>query len=131
MNPITAADLACPCCQTCKPNPTLLDALNLLQTMVGTQLQTNSGYRCPKHNAAVGGAPHSEHLTGEAADIRCANLAPISLYLAAEQIPAFSQGGIGLYPADFIHLDVRPTRARWFRKAGRDYPIIEYLHPPS
>ena len=30
----------------------------------------NSGFRCEKHNKAVGGVPCSQHLVGEAADIR-------------------------------------------------------------
>ena len=30
----------------------------------------NSGYRCPKLNKAVGGVTNSQHMTGEAADIR-------------------------------------------------------------
>ena len=30
----------------------------------------NSGYRCQKHNAEVGGVPGSQHVKGEAADIR-------------------------------------------------------------
>ncbi len=32
-------------------------------------IKVNSGYRCPKHNAKVGGAIHSQHMEGEAADI--------------------------------------------------------------
>lgn len=34
-------------------------------------LRINSGYRSPMLNRAVGGAPHSNHLDGCAADIRC------------------------------------------------------------
>lgn len=30
----------------------------------------NSGFRCEKHNKTVGGVPRSQHLVGEAADIR-------------------------------------------------------------
>ena len=32
-------------------------------------IRINSGYRCPKLNEAVGGAPNSQHMKGEAADI--------------------------------------------------------------
>lgn len=33
----------------------------------------NSGYRCPELNKAVGGVATSQHLKGEAADVRCDN----------------------------------------------------------
>lgn len=32
-------------------------------------IYVTSGYRCPKHNAAVGGVKNSQHRVGEAADI--------------------------------------------------------------
>ena len=32
-------------------------------------IYVNSGYRCEKHNKAVGGVPRSQHMVGEAADI--------------------------------------------------------------
>ena len=35
----------------------------------GSYIYVNSGYRSPRLNAAVGGATHSQHLKGEAADI--------------------------------------------------------------
>jgi hypothetical protein len=34
----------------------------------GTKVRVDSGYRSPAHNAAVGGVPHSNHTTGDAAD---------------------------------------------------------------
>lgn len=34
----------------------------------GTRVRIDSGYRSPEHNAAVGGVPHSNHMTGRAAD---------------------------------------------------------------
>ncbi|MCQ2329146.1 MAG: D-Ala-D-Ala carboxypeptidase family metallohydrolase [Paludibacteraceae bacterium] len=37
----------------------------------GGPVSVNSGYRCPRHNAEVGGAANSQHIKGEAADIRC------------------------------------------------------------
>ena len=39
----------------------------------GKPIIVNSGYRCPKHNAAVGGVANSQHLRGEAADITSAD----------------------------------------------------------
>ena len=35
----------------------------------GKPIYVNSGYRCQKHNAEVGGVRNSQHLRGEAADI--------------------------------------------------------------
>ena len=34
------------------------------------RLEISSGYRCPKHNATVGGSEHSQHLLSRAMDIR-------------------------------------------------------------
>ena len=36
----------------------------------GKPIIVNSGYRCSIHNAAVGGASGSQHMKGEAADLR-------------------------------------------------------------
>lgn len=46
-----------------------LTVLQPLRDAWGEPLHINSGYRCPKLNAAVGGAPTSQHMKGEAADI--------------------------------------------------------------
>lgn len=35
----------------------------------GGPITVNSGYRCPRHNADVGGVRNSQHTKGEAADI--------------------------------------------------------------
>lgn len=37
----------------------------------GKPVCVNSGYRCARHNAAVGGVAGSQHMRGEAADICC------------------------------------------------------------
>ena len=47
-----------------------LTVLQPLRDAWGEPLHINSGYRCPKLNAAVGGVPTSQHTKGEAADIR-------------------------------------------------------------
>lgn len=43
--------------------------LDPLREAYGKPITTNSGYRSPALNKAVGGAKSSQHLTGEAADI--------------------------------------------------------------
>lgn len=43
--------------------------LDPLREMYGKPITVNSGYRCPKLNAAVCGAKNSQHMRGEAADI--------------------------------------------------------------
>lgn len=37
----------------------------------GKPVCVNSGYRCARHNAAIGGVANSQHMRGEAADICC------------------------------------------------------------
>jgi uncharacterized protein YcbK (DUF882 family) len=75
----------------------------------GTPLIPNSGCRCLAHNAAVGGAPKSQHLLGKAADLPVNNPRAIAEMLD-ELFP--NTCGIGIYD-EFIHVDIRENRARW------------------
>lgn len=43
--------------------------LDPIRAVWGNPITVNSGYRCPKLNAAVGSVSTSQHLRGEAADI--------------------------------------------------------------
>lgn len=104
--------LACRHCHHNRADPTLITALNQLQTAVGHPLVITSGYRCPTHNRSIGGACHSWHLVGLAADIRSPDLPTSELALIAEALPAFRDGGIGVYP-NHVHVDLRPAPARW------------------
>ena len=47
------------------------NVLDPAREQFGGPILVNSGYRCPKHNAEVGGVANSQHLCGEAADITC------------------------------------------------------------
>lgn len=47
------------------------NVLNPARQRYGGPVLVNSGYRCQKHNAEVGGVPNSQHMRGEAADICC------------------------------------------------------------
>lgn len=77
----------------------------------GVPVYINCGCRCEKHNAMVGGAKHSQHVLGTAADIRVKGFTPDSVaeYLEDKYPDSF---GIGRYNT-FTHFDVRPYKARW------------------
>lgn len=117
----SAHEFVCHCgCGTLNVDTRLVDALEELRVDVGNQPVTIlSACRCPTHNTEVGGAPRSEHLTTglracTAADVRVPGVKLSALYFAACKVGAFHGGGIGVYPdQDFLHVDVRGTRARW------------------
>lgn len=102
-------ELTCRCCGRGLDliNPRLLDLLEQLRWNIGgLPLVLSCAYRCPAHNAEVGGVMGSQHVLGNAADV----LLPDGLSMGefrwyAAQLPF---DGIGCYPAaEFLHLDVR------------------------
>lgn len=54
-----------------------LEVLEPLRQHLGKPVIISSGYRCPKLNKLVGGAPNSQHLTGEAADLHTESLSEL------------------------------------------------------
>lgn len=48
----------------------VINVLDPIRLYWGRPVIVTSGYRCPKLNAAVGGATYSQHRLGQAADIR-------------------------------------------------------------
>ena len=97
------AEFVCPCCGRCEMDKELIWKLDLLRELVDAPLIITSGFRCERHNKAVGGAPNSAHLRGKAADIACPdNLLRYKILKHAFYI-GFPRIGIG---KDYIHLDV-------------------------
>lgn len=45
------------------------NVLDPVREKLGRSIVVNSGFRCPVHNRAVGGATGSQHVKGEAADV--------------------------------------------------------------
>ena len=86
--------------------------LEKLRAIVGHPLAVVSGFRCAKHNLAVGGKAQSQHLTGKAADLVCKKATPALVKECATKVPSFNHGGIGLYPT-FTHVDIGPGPRRW------------------
>lgn len=112
-----AAEFACKCCgEPGEIDPLLVDTLEALRGLVGRPIRINSGYRCPKHNARIGGSPKSQHMAGRAADIRVANMTGQQLYELAKELPEFRGLGVG---GNYLHVDTRTgPRVRWRYGAG-------------
>lgn len=62
----------------------VLNVLQPLRDKWGGPLEINSGYRSPKLNKLVGGASTSQHVKGEAADVRCTD--PVALARLAKRL---------------------------------------------
>jgi uncharacterized protein YcbK (DUF882 family) len=100
-----------------KPNVRRLcsELLERIRSRWGGAIVVISGYRSPAYNRAVGGAKHSQHVLGTAADIRCANLDDlprlkflIDTMIKGGELPAL--GGYGVY-ANWLHVDCRDKPA--------------------
>jgi hypothetical protein len=50
-----------------------VEVLQPIRDAWGQPIVVTSGYRCPKLNACVGGVKNSQHVLGQAADIKAAN----------------------------------------------------------
>ena len=97
----------CNCNHSIYIEPRLIAMLEKLREVCGNRpLYINSGYRCPQHNAAIGGVPDSQHCLGTAADVaRPEGITFEQFKKCVEQLPF---DGIGFYPYDdFIHVDIR------------------------
>ena len=102
-------------CKCNKCNSTLIDedlikGLQRVRDHFNKPLNITSGYRCPSHNAAVGGARASYHMKGQAADVYINDVTPLEIAQYAESTGLFN--GIGKY-SSFVHLDTRSNKYFW------------------
>lgn len=82
----------------------LLDGLERLRTIVDKPIYVTNAYRCPEHNAAVGGVSNSQHVHGTAADIYVDGMGVWELANICKQI----FDGVGeYYGQEFVHVDMR------------------------
>lgn len=104
-------EFACKCgCGFDKPDPELIEKLEKLRAVCNTPLVINSGCRCKKHNAKVGGKPSSQHLLGKAADVRLPK--GMDANVLAKYAEDIGFNGIGKYDT-FVHVDVRQKKSYW------------------
>lgn len=137
----TASEFACHgkgCCTTSKIDEKLANYLQKIREHFGECVTITSGYRCAKHNRAVGGATSSYHAKGMAADIVVEGVAPAEVAKYAESIGIL---GIGLYETDkdghFVHVDTRTKKAFWYGQkqikrstfggAPSNYPLKQFI----
>jgi uncharacterized protein YcbK (DUF882 family) len=105
-------EFTCKCgCGAKEVSADLIDLLEDIRAAINEPILITSGRRCEAHNRACGGKEHSQHLLGNAADIRCKSLTPKEFGALIER--RFNPKGLGVY-STFVHVDVRPgARARW------------------
>ena len=101
------SEFRCRCCGLVDPvtAATMAEFLEDIRVDTGP-LVIVSGQRCPSHNTACGGKPHSWHLLGLAVDIFVANDA--ARYRLVQSLISNGCKGIGIGKSD-IHAD-RGTR---------------------
>jgi len=56
------------------------EILQPIRDKYGRAITVTSGYRSPKLNAAVGGVKNSQHILGQAADIKCTSTTKAALF---------------------------------------------------
>jgi uncharacterized protein YcbK (DUF882 family) len=89
----------------------------LRDALGGPRVTVASGYRSPKHNARIGGARASRHMTGTAADIKVNGFTPAQVAAKIEELikaGVMYEGGLKAYPT-FVHydFDVTGRKRRW------------------
>ena len=100
----TQREFTCKCgCGQTKVNMELVIKLEELRKQLGLPIIITSGYRCPKHNKEVGGVEDSQHLYGNAADIKVKRVTPEMVGIFAEDV-GFSY--VKVYRS-WVHVDVR------------------------
>lgn len=108
------------CCSNTTIDTTLVVFLQQIRDHFGKPVHVNSGYRCAKHNKAVGGASSSYHTKGMAADISVEDVAPAEVAKYCESIGLL---GIGLYETVndgyFVHVDTRTKKSFWYGQAQK------------
>ena len=84
-------------------NESFLEALFKVRSQIDFPLVVTSGYRCKKHNKAVGGVPFSAHTRGVAVDVSIRS--SLQRYELIEQL-VYHGLSFGVY-SNFIHIELK------------------------
>jgi zinc D-Ala-D-Ala carboxypeptidase len=105
----TLEEFQCPCGCGASPDPEnyefkyFVGKLQEIRDLCKFSLKINSGFRCKKHNAKVGGKKDSSHLLGIAVDIAIANDYTRLAFLSSAIQVGIKRIGIA---KTYIHVDV-------------------------
>ena len=99
-------EFECKCCNKQVMNQDFMITLELLREELEIPMIVTSGYRCERHNKAVGGSSRSQHLIGRAADISTVGMTSDILYTLISSAIDWDFRGIGI-GRNFIHIDNR------------------------
>ena len=100
-------EFRCPCCGAQDMDPAFMRRLDAARALAGQPFAVASGFRCPRHNRAVGGIPNSAHLLGLAADLVCSDSRSRFLMLDALLRAGFTRLGLSKEQG-FLHVDMAP-----------------------
>ena len=107
--------------------PRLVMVLQSIRSHFAAPVVIHSAYRTPQYNAKVGGAAHSQHCYGTAADISVRGQTPAAVAAYARELMP-DWGGVGVYAGQgFTHIDVRETRADWTGCGAFRLPIGQLI----
>lgn len=121
-------ELACRHCGRNECTPELVEALEMLRASINRPIIVDDAYRCPEHNKAVGGVPDSQHVLGNAADIRVLGMTAAQLYFAAIRVPGIKGLGRDDHKG-YVHVDVRRIFAQWcYNTEGKQ---VAWYPPPE
>lgn len=103
------SEYQCKCGCGLEPQQALIDKMDALREQFGSPIEVSCMSRCPTHNKAVGGAPNSNHITGQAADL----IRTQALY----DFVAANLESMDLYQEDpsktisWLHLQINPPKS--------------------
>ena len=113
----TKEEFVCKCCGVEDMDFTFMLDLDAMRAKRGKKMKPSSGYRCKKHNKAVGGSPMSFHTSTQRRKAKAVDF-PIryaSAYDLLKLAFEFFFYGIGIDQRGdgrFLHFDKRPFEKR-------------------
>ena len=98
------SEMACKCgCGKSYMDNDIYTYLDIAREFADVPFVINSGYRCEKHNKAVGGKETSSHLKGLAVDIKATTSRDRAKIIHGLVLAGFTRIGIG---REFVHADM-------------------------